>query len=156
MRSPIRLFIALAVLLAASVVAAQVYKWVDKDGKVQYSDTPPPDTKAEARKVDVKPASGTAATAPPKATTKSLQERAKEFDKRKNEGADKAKKAEEEEKNAQLYRENCESAQSFLRDLESGRPVNRTTSTGERAFMSDEERAAEMAKARKTISENCK
>jgi hypothetical protein len=150
------MFIALAVLLAATVVAAQVYKWVDKDGKVQYSDTPPPDAKAEAKKVDVKPASGTAPAAPTKAATKSLKERAKEFDKRKNESADKSKKMDEEEKGAQLYRENCDSAQSYLRELESGRPVNRTLPSGERGFMTDDERAAEMAKARKTASENCK
>ena len=42
MKSPVQLFIAMAILLATATVAAQVYKWVDKDGKVQYTDTPPP------------------------------------------------------------------------------------------------------------------
>ena len=54
MKSPIQFFIAIAILLATATVAAQVYKWVDKDGQVQFTDTPPPPgaTKSEAKKVD--------------------------------------------------------------------------------------------------------
>lgn len=42
-----------ALLCAGQVYAAQVYRWVDKDGHVQYSDQPPPaDAKrAEQRKI---------------------------------------------------------------------------------------------------------
>lgn len=63
MKSPLQLFVAIAVLLATATVAAQVYRWVDKDGKVHFSDTPPPtDSKGTAaKKVDVRPASGAAA-----------------------------------------------------------------------------------------------
>jgi hypothetical protein len=41
--------LALAVLtaLAAGVVHAQMYKWVDENGRVQYTQTPPPGKKAE-------------------------------------------------------------------------------------------------------------
>ena len=46
MKSPVQLFTAVAILLATATVAAQVYKWVDKDGKIQYSDTPPPATES--------------------------------------------------------------------------------------------------------------
>ena len=77
MKSPIQLFIAIAILLATATVAAQVYKWVDKDGQVQYSDTPPPPgaTKAEAKKVDT----GSSA---PASTAPTLETRVKNFDKR--------------------------------------------------------------------------
>jgi hypothetical protein len=151
MKSPIQLFIALAVLLAAATVAAQVYKWVDKDGKVQFSDTPPPDAKTEAKKIDVKPASGSTAAA-----TKSLAEKSKEFDKRKAAEAEKAKKAGEEEKTKAQNQEACETAKAYANDLQSGRPINRSNAQGERSFMSDEERAAELAKARSTMAEACK
>ena len=30
---------------------AEVYRWVDKEGKVQYSDVPPPDAKVQTRKL---------------------------------------------------------------------------------------------------------
>ncbi len=45
MRASTRLAIALAVLAAPALADAQssVYRWVDKNGKVQYSDTPPPE-----------------------------------------------------------------------------------------------------------------
>ena len=33
----------LALLLAALPASAVMYKWVDQDGKVHYSDQPPPD-----------------------------------------------------------------------------------------------------------------
>ena len=40
---------ALAALLAASA-GAQTYRWVDKDGKINYSDTPPPATAKNVQK----------------------------------------------------------------------------------------------------------
>jgi len=45
---------ALAALLAASA-SAQTYRWVDKDGKINYSDTPPP---ASAKNVQKRSAGG--------------------------------------------------------------------------------------------------
>jgi hypothetical protein len=43
----------LAALLAVSLGSAQaeVFRWTDKDGKVHYSDNPPPDAKVEQRKM---------------------------------------------------------------------------------------------------------
>ncbi len=154
MKSPVQLFIAVAILLATATVAAQVYKWVDKDGKVQYTDTPPPAsaTKTEAKKVDTAPpvASTTAASA------KSLQDRAKDYDKRKTDAAEKAKKSETDQQNAAANAANCSDARASLRDLETGRPTARTTEAGVREILNDEARQAEMAKARKSIADFCK
>lgn len=154
MKSPVQLFIALAILLATATVAAQVYKWVDKDGKVQYTDTPPPAsaTKTEAKKLDTTPAAATAVGAP----AKSLADRAKEFDKRKTEVAEKQKKAEVDQKNADITAANCKDAKTNLKTLESGRPIVRTTETGDREVMNDDARQADLAKARKAIDESCK
>jgi hypothetical protein len=153
MKSPIQLFIAAAILLATATVAAQVYKWVDKDGKVQYGDSPPPAgaTKTEAKKIDTAPV---AATAPPAA--KSLQDRAKESDKLKAEEAEKAKKADVAQQNAAISASNCSDARGSLRDLESGRPIARTTEAGAREYLDDAARQAEIAKARKAVAEFCK
>ncbi len=41
-----RILFAAVALLCAATVAAQAYRWVDKDGKVHYSQTPPPPTEA--------------------------------------------------------------------------------------------------------------
>ena len=154
MKSPVQLFIAVAILLATATVAAQVYKWVDKDGKVQYTDTPPPAsaTKTEAKRVDTSPASASA----PADTAKTLQDRAKDYDKRKTEVAEKSKKADIEQKNADASAANCSDARGALRDLETGRPITRTSETGFREYVDDDARQAEMTKARKAITDFCK
>lgn len=153
MKSPVQLFIAAAILLATATVAAQVYKWVDKDGKVQYSDTPPPATatRTEAKKIDVSPA---AAAVP--APAKSLQERAKDYDKRTIEVAEKAKKNELDQQKAAADASNCSDARAALRELENGRPITRTTEAGSREYLDDESRQAEIMKARKSMDGFCK
>ena len=158
MKSPVKLFIAMAILLATATVAAQVYKWVDKDGKVQYTDTPPPAsaTKTEAKKLDAAPVAAPVAAPAASAPGKSLADRAKDFDKRKTEDAEKQKKAEADQKNAEIKASNCKDAKANLAALESGRPLVRTNDTGEREVMSDEARQADLVKARKAIDEFCK
>ena len=151
MKSPIQLFIAIAILLATATAAAQVYKWVDKDGKVQYSDTPPPKdaTKAEAKKID-------AGAVAPGAAAPTLEKRAKDFDKRRNEEVEKGKKAAEAQKKADIDEENCKNAKIVIRDLESGRPLKRATEQGESKYITDEERQADLEKARATAAASCK
>lgn len=51
-------------LALADGVTAQVYKWVDKDGNIRYSDKPPPDDK-KAKPVELKPLTSLEAIAPP-------------------------------------------------------------------------------------------
>jgi len=56
-----------ALALAAVAAAGETYKWVDKDGKVHYSDKPMAGTKpvAEAEKVELKPVNEVSSTATP-------------------------------------------------------------------------------------------
>jgi len=51
-----RILFAVVALLLASAVAAQAYRWVDKDGKVHYSQTPP--QSSDATKVQKRSAGG--------------------------------------------------------------------------------------------------
>jgi glutaredoxin len=44
--------VALTVLAASGPVVAQQYRWVDRNGNVQFSDTPPPAGAKDVRKVD--------------------------------------------------------------------------------------------------------
>ena len=55
-------FVCMLAASAALVCQAQVYKYVDKDGKVQYTDRPPDDAKKSEVKVD-KPSSEAKGTA---------------------------------------------------------------------------------------------
>jgi Domain of unknown function (DUF4124) len=162
MKSPVRIFMALAILLATATVTAQVYKWIDKDGRVQYTDTPPPAsaTKTEAKKLAAPPSptagSTSSAASAAAAPAKSLQERSKEFDKRRTETAEKAKKDEETEKVAKQNQERCKEANRYLSSLESGAPLVRNNDKGERTIMTDAERASETARAKAAATESCK
>ena len=47
---PMRSILILAGLAVSLAAASQeIYRWVDKDGKVRYGDTPPPGAKKSAR-----------------------------------------------------------------------------------------------------------
>ncbi len=175
MKSPIQIIIAIAVLLAAVTVTAQVYKWVDKDGKVQYSDIPPPpNAKVDTQKLSTKSASGPAAPekalpanakdatkddkgkAATKGAPKSLAERVKESDKKREEDAAAAKKAAEDERYAKATEARCKDASRYLADLSSGRPIGGADEKGERKLLDDDARAAEIVRARAAMTESCK
>ncbi len=151
MKSPIQFFIAVAILLATATVAAQVYKWVDKDGQVQFSDTPPPPgaTKSEAKKID------TGTTAPTAALPKP-EDRNKDADKRKKEAAEKGKRDAEARKKTEADEASCKNTRLVIRDLESGKPFKRTNEQGDSTYVTDEERQADLAKARAVAAATCK
>jgi hypothetical protein len=183
MKTPLRIFIAIAILLATATVTAQVYKWTDKDGKVQYSDIPPPpDAKGAApKKIDARSATGPGvapAPAPAKANTKdapkdakaskdapkdspkegpkTLADRTKDFDKRRADEAEAAKKAADEERVAKANQARCSEATRYLRDLESGRPIANSDDKGERVLLDDAGRNNEVNRARTAMKESCK
>jgi len=74
-RSVTRIAIVTALLLAGSAAHAEVYKWIDADGKTQFSDKPPPDQK-NVKQLDLKdskvspdPEPATTTPPPPSPTT---------------------------------------------------------------------------------------
>ncbi len=162
MKSPVQLFAALAILLATATVTAQVFKWIDKDGKVNFSDTPPPAeaVKGEAKKI----ATPTGGGAPPVVASKTVAppaaklpaDPAKDAEKKKIELAEKAKKDDETEKIAKQNEERCKEAKRYLSTLESGTPIKQSNDAGEAVFMSDAARASETARAKTAATESCK
>src|SRR3954464_6691718 len=49
-RMMMRALVALTILLTAQLVAAQQYRWLDENGRVHYSDTPPPASAKDVQK----------------------------------------------------------------------------------------------------------
>ncbi len=155
MRSPVKFIAALAILLATATVTAQVFKWIDKDGKVNFSDTPPPaqTVKGEVKKMTVTasaPSGGVSAPA------KAVVEGAKSAPPTKTDAAETAKKAEDTDKVAKQNAAQCKEATRYLGSLETGAPIVRNNDAGERTYMSDDERSAEIARAKGAIAEACK
>lgn len=142
----------LMLALIWSAASAQVYTWRDADGKIYYSDTPPPGVDAKKMRAgsqaNAAPASGT--------PSRSVAEQEMEFRKRKAE-ADKARTKDEKDKqDAEESKRNCEQARNQLNALESGQRMNRVDVTGERIPLDDEMRAQEIERAKKAVQSWCK
>jgi len=144
--------------LALAPASAETYKWTDAEGKVHYSDQPPPaNAKREStinpRKPSKPPAAEKGATA---AKPKTYMEQEAAFKKRQVETAEREaaekKKADEEA----TRKRNCEQAQAELKMLQAGGRLTRAGSQGEREYLSDAQVAQETERTKKTVESWCK
>lgn len=149
--------LALAALVAAPA-GAQLYKWTDANGRVQYSDKPPP-AGQKATQVSksgvstVSPGTASSAAAGPKTAAEMEQE----YRKRRAEDEEAAKKSEKLAAENRIKQENCNRAKGALAGLEAGgRQVRIDPATGERVFLDDDQIAQEAARARQGVSEWCR
>lgn len=175
----IRVTLTVAVVLTgfASTPSEAQWAWKDGNGRLVYSDRPPPS--------DIKPASivrqptqqmlpnpaavsgavddankpsdpkNSDTKTPTSNAPKTIAERDMEFRKRQQERADSDRKAAEEQtKNAAKTAE-CERARGYMRSLEDGVRITRTDATGNREFLDDAQRAAEVERTRKIIQGTC-
>ena len=151
----------LGILLAASTAAsAQLYRWVDKDGRVHYTATPPPAGATQSRTLAT-PATPPAAdgdaaakdAAPKGPLTPAEQEAA--FRKRQLEAQKAAEKATLEQKEEEARAANCRRAREALATLESGQRVARTNPQGERYYLEDAAREKEIEAARRSAQDWC-
>jgi len=152
----------LALLLAALPASAVLYKWVDKDGKVHYSDQPPPEGARQSGVVNA-PAPGTSPPAPsgdaasqaPRGP-KSAAELEMEFRKRRLEAAEADAKRQQEAQAAEEKQRNCTHAKNRLASLETGGRITKYGPDGETVYLSDAEIARELGEARKVADSWCK
>ena len=141
----------LLLLFATLPVSAAIYHWVDDNGKVVYSQTPPADGRTY-QKVDTPPPQPTDV----KATEKRLEEARKIItegsEARKKQRHEEAKRASEEE----MRRKNCETARNNLKTLTS-RPPNTLFNVGDGQFrrFTPEELKKRVETFKQFIKENC-
>lgn len=164
-RFPAVRLVALALGALLALPASAQWAWRDENGRLVYSDrAPPPSVKAD--QIVRQPATPGAVAAPAARTSgassgssaaaKSLAERELESRRRQQEAQDAAKKAEEQQaRNSQIAAE-CERSRGYLRALEDGIRVVRTDPQGNREYLTDEQRAAEVKRTREAIDKNCK
>ncbi|GAB4182401.1 MAG: hypothetical protein Fur0039_27040 [Rhodocyclaceae bacterium] len=141
-------------LLAQSALAADIYSWRDKDGRIHYSDVPPP--------APIQPRSlGAAGPAPsPPAPATAARSRPAdlelEFRKRRAQAAEAEAKLAKEKSDAEAARMQCEQARRYLATIESGRRIAQYNSAGELEFLDDAQRAASLEQARAGVASWCK
>lgn len=156
-----------ALACCAPLLASAQWQWLDQGGRKVFSDTPPPASVPENRilrqpgqraPAAEAPAAATPVTAAatPPAPKLSGKDRELEEKKKKAEAAEAEKAKAEEAKFAQAQAENCRRAKAGRSDYTSGVRIARTNAKGEREFLSDKERAAELKYLDEIIARDCK
>jgi hypothetical protein len=136
-------------MLAAPSVAADLYKWVDADGKVHYSDQPPPPTaRSQARVPDALPPSDPDAA-------RRLAEKQAELRKAAEAQADQDRKSADEASAAKQKQSSCAQARGRLQALRDGSPAYRYNEKGEQEMLDDSARRQALRDAEQAIANNC-
>jgi hypothetical protein len=154
---------ALAALLAVALAppACAQWAWRDENGRTVYSDRPPP---PNVRSNQILRQPGAQSFGTPAAETKvdnkaaapkTLAERELEFRKRQQERAEAEKKQAEEQARQEARARECERMRGYLRALENGERIARTDAQGNREFLDDAQRAAEIARVRDSLARSC-
>lgn len=180
----------LAVLLLAlggaahAPEAAAQYQWRDENGRMVFSDRPPPGSvpAGNLMRTPVRPPTGAApsagatsaseagasavATAPAavggenskaaSASAPGLADRALEQRRRQAERAAQEKAEADQRAANERQARACEASRDALRALDSGMRVARVNAQGEREFLSDEERERRAAELRRDMKDSCK
>ena len=152
--------LALCVALPAS---AQMYKWVDSNGQVHYSDKPPP---SNVKTEELRPAAqastpaasveGGAKKDAAKSGPKSLAEQEQAFEKRRADAAKAQAEQAKKDAEARSRAEYCKSAKAALANLELGGRQTRIDAKGERVYLTDQEITQATAQAQQDAAAACK
>jgi hypothetical protein len=156
----------LATLLITPLAHAQ-YSWIDDNGTRVFSDRPPPpgtpanrilkaprpslpppDAQAPAPAPSTAPSPNTAPPAPP-----SLADRDADFRKRQAQRQADDQKAQQDAARRADNQERCQSIRQEQAQLASGARISQVGSTGERGFLTDEDRAKRMARTQQQLAE---
>ncbi|HMV17152.1 MAG TPA: DUF4124 domain-containing protein [Zoogloea sp.] len=148
-----RALLALLILGASPLVLAQsIYSWKDAAGITHYSDTPPADSTSRRLKQ--------APLAPPPTAqdgaTQSFADKELAFRKRRAEAAEAEDKARKDKARDEDRQRECAAAKSQLAGLESGQRIARFNAAGEKEYLDDAQRDAEIERARRVVENNCK
>jgi hypothetical protein len=137
-------------LTAQGAVAEGVYKWTDAQGRVHFGDRPPGD----ATGTPIAPPATPAAPAPNDAERAARQQRLLEMyrdERLEKEEREAKQKAEEEDR-----RRRCAHARDRLDRYERSPRIYDPQAGGERRYLSDGERDAEIRTARNEVARWCK
>ena len=143
------IWLALAGVLASAPVSAELYRWVDENGKVHFSDKPVDAENTE--KVDIK--------GPPRIgqddTVQQINDRVKRLHDTENEQRDmESKAAAEARAREEEIAKRCKRARIELQKYNG--PVFRRELDGSRSYLTDEEHTRDKNRIKEWIEQNCK
>jgi len=156
----------LAACLAVALPAgAQMYKWTDANGRVQYSDRPPSNQQAQVigrsgtpapiapAKEEAKDADGK--TAEDTTAPQTWAQKEQEFRKRRMEAEEERQKQAQLEAEERAKAEDCARTRNYLKAAEDGRRLSRTNDKGEIEYLDDAQIRAEAERTRQELSRHC-
>ncbi len=166
-RTRIALLVLAAGVSLTMPAAAETYKWTDAEGKVHYSDQPPPSnvknsttvtprkkTSRSAPSQEGEAKTGDAKPAP--AAAKTTQELDAEFRQRQVEAAEKEAAQKKAAQEAENKKKNCDQARANVARLKAGGRLARTNDKGETEYLDDGQIAQELARANEVADSWCK
>jgi Skp family chaperone for outer membrane proteins len=166
LRPLVRCLPALAVvaLLAAPAGAQQLYKYVGPDGRIQYTDRPPPGAQnvekvTGSRVSTVGPSAATAAAsegAAKSSAPKTAAEQEQAFRQRRTEAEASAKKQEKLAQERRADEQQCDAMRRQLAGIQTGGRIAVPNAEGERVYLDDSQIQNEGARLQREISTNCK
>lgn len=171
MRLTHRLLICIG-LVAAPVFASAQWQWIEKDGRKVFSDRPPPASVPE-KNIIVQPGNRGSATGEPTAAAgrtssgpgsaptpakapHELANKALDESRKKLEAAEAEKQKIVEANNAKAKADNCARARQSKQTFDSGSRITRMNAQGEREFLDDAARAAELKHLQTVIASDCR
>lgn len=143
---------ALLIILLLSTplsLAGGIYKWIDENGQVHYTQTPPPNTPAEQMKGAPPPADD------PEAVRGDLQRQLDALDEQRAQRDEAFAEQKQKEETARIKKQNCETARKNLAKLRRGGNNAYMTPEGEVVRLTDDERARRIEDAKQGIKDNC-
>ncbi len=140
--------------MAMAMAANTMYRWIDADGNVVYSDMPPPANARNAESLNQRqPISDVNADNEP-----SYAEQEAKFQERQKQRAQAEAEANEKAETAAARKQNCEQAQADLYTVNNptGGRLRELNSEGVLVYMTEEQVEARRAQANDAVQEWCK
>lgn len=144
-------YILFLLLLVPASAAAEIYKWIDEEGNVHYSQQRPPADAQPKSTETIKVNSGAASEADLKGLQRDIERSNKIFE-------DRAKQKEEQEQAAAeqaIRKQNCEKVRLNLQKLQEVQRVFHTDEEGNRVRVGEEQRQADITRAQEQVEEWC-
>jgi len=138
----------LLILLLCNPLQAAVHRWVDEQGNVHFSDSPPKNQNSEKVRIDATPSSSGS-------HYKERLNRQKDYLEERRESREEAKQLKAEQK-AEKEKNQQRCASDKLELELSNRRLVRANPDGSRHYLDDKEREAHFDKLRERIKTNCK
>jgi hypothetical protein len=131
--------------------ADKIYKWVDQNNEVQYTQFPPPPGVQVLETRSAPPPADD-----PAAERARIQQEADALNERMKERQEASAKAELRAKNREIRKQNCITANKNLAELQQGGIKRYRLPDGTVVHLSEEDRQKRIAQTQAEITENCK